>query len=143
MVAEQVADSARYDVFTLVDNALAGEAVHAQRVLAGLRAEGVEPVLVLWALTREIRALAGMAADLQGGMPVARVLASHRVWDKRKAVVGRALQRIPGRRWRTWLQRCAGIDRIIKGRAAGSAWDELLQLSLDLAGRGPLGPTAC
>ena len=133
-VTELVVDSARYDVFGLVDSALAGEAAHAQRVLAGLRAEGIDPVLVLWALAREIRALAAMATDLESGLPVARVLASHRVWEKRKPVIGSALQRVPAHQWRGWLQRCARIDRVIKGRATGSCWDELLQLSLDLTG---------
>ena len=120
--------------FLIRTGALAGEAAHAQRVLAGLRAEGIDPVLVLWALAREIRALAAMATDLESGLPVARVLASHRVWEKRKPVIGSALQRVPARQWRGWLQRCARIDRVIKGRATGSCWDELLQLSLDLTG---------
>ncbi len=133
-VTELVVDSARYDVFGLVDTALAGNVVHAQRVLAGLRGEGIDPVLVLWALAREIRALAAMASDLESGLPAPRVLASHRVWEKRKPVIGRVLQRVPARQWRDWLQRCARIDRVIKGRATGSYWDELLQLSLDLAG---------
>ncbi len=133
-IADQVSDNARYDVFVLVDRVLAGDAAHAQRVLAGLRAEGVDPVLVLWALAREIRMLASMARDIQGGATLARVLASQRVWEKRKPLITGVLKRIRGRRWWALLQRCAAIDRIIKGRAAGSAWDELLQLSLELAG---------
>lgn len=132
-VGELVADSARYDVFGLVDAALAGNATHAQRILAGLRGEGVEPVLVLWALSREIRSLTAMARQLQGDS-LSRVLASHKVWDKRKPLVSAALQRIRGRQWWQLLQRCARLDRVIKGRAAGSAWDELLQLTLSLAG---------
>ena len=133
-VAELVADSARFDIFTLVDAALAGDAVYAQRVLTGLRAEGVEPVLVLWALSREIRALASMARAVKGGMPLGRVLAERRVWEKRKPLIGGVLQRIRGRQWWLLLQRCALLDRVIKGRAPGSAWDELLQLTLRIAG---------
>jgi len=133
-VAELVADSARFDIFTLVDAALAGDAVYAQRVLTGLRAEGVEPVLVLWALSREIRALASMARAVKGGMPLGRVLAERRVWEKRKPLIGAVLQRIRGRQWWLLLQRCAVLDRVIKGRAPGSAWDELLQLTLRIAG---------
>lgn len=133
-VAELVADSARFDIFTLVDAALAGDAVYAQRVLTGLRAEGVEPVLVLWALSREIRALASMARAVKGGMPLGRVLAERRVWEKRKPLIGGVLQRIRGRQWWLLLQRCAVLDRVIKGRAPGSAWDELLQLTLRIAG---------
>ena len=133
-VTELVADSARYDVFSLVDAALAGDAAHAQRILSGLRAEGVEPVLVLWALVREIRALTTMARQLQNGSGLAQVLASQRVWEKRKPRVTAALQRIRGRQWWRLLQHCAQIDRVVKGRAVGSAWDELLQLTLSLAG---------
>jgi DNA polymerase-3 subunit delta len=133
-VAELVTDSARYDVFGLVDAALAGDAGHAQRILSGLRAEGVEPVLVLWALSREIRSLTSMARQLQSGTSLSQVLAAHRVWDKRKPQVGAALKRIRGRQWWQLLQTCSGIDRIVKGRAAGSAWDELLQLTLRLSG---------
>ncbi len=141
-VTEQVMDSARYDVFALVDSALSGDPLHAQRVLAGLRAEGIDPVLVLWALARDIRALAAMATELQAGKPAGRVLASHRIWEKRKPLIGRALQRVPGPQWRDWLRRCAHIDRVIKGRAAGSCWDELLQLTLDLAGLAPVRVSA-
>ncbi|MGD2075557.1 MAG: DNA polymerase III subunit delta [Gammaproteobacteria bacterium] len=141
-VTELVMDSARYDVFGLVDRALAGEVVAVQRVLAGLRAEGIEPVLVLWALAREIRVLAVMAAELDRGTAPGQVLARHRVWEKRKPLIGRVLQRVPAQRWRDWLQRCAGIDRVIKGRSAGSCWDELLQLSLELAGLVPVSESA-
>ncbi len=140
-VADLVADSARYDVFGLVDTALAGDAAHAQRMLSGLRGEGVEPVLVLWALAREIRTLTAMARELQGSS-LSQVLASHRVWDKRKPQVSAALQRIRGRQWWQLLQRCAHLDCVIKGRAAGSAWDELLQLTLSLAGQRALRASA-
>jgi DNA polymerase-3 subunit delta len=141
-VAEQVANSARYDIFGLVDCVLAGDPVHTQRMLTGLRAEGVDPVLVLWALAREIRALASMAWAVQRGMSLGQALAAQRVWDKRKPLISSALQRIRGRCWWTLLRHCALIDRVIKGRAAGSAWDELLQLSLVLAGASVLRPGA-
>jgi DNA polymerase-3 subunit delta len=141
-VAELVTDSARYDIFRLVDTALRGDVAHTQRMLAGLRAEGVDPVLVLWALSREIRALASMARDLERGTPMARLLTSHRVWDKRKSLISGALQRIHGRQWWALIQRCAVIDRIIKGRAAGNAWDELVQLTLRLSGVYPVRASA-
>ena len=141
-VTELVTDSARYDIFGLVDAALGGDALHAQRILAGLRGEGIEPVLVLWALSREIRSLAGMARELHGGAGMAQVMASWRVWDKRKPLISGVLQRIRGRQWWSLMQHCAQIDRVAKGRAAGSAWDELLQLTLRLAGVAPLPVSA-
>ena len=58
-VTELVADSARYDIFGLVDAALAGDAVYAQRILGGLRAEGVEPVTQVFPARTEIVAFNG------------------------------------------------------------------------------------
>ncbi len=57
MVRASVADSARFDVFQLGDAVLAGDAARALRMLAGLRAEGSEATLVLWALLQALRDL--------------------------------------------------------------------------------------
>lgn len=133
-VLAAVADSARFDVFALVDGVLAGDGRRSARILAGLRREGVEPVLVLWALGREIRSLATMAAQLAGGAGLEQVLARQRVWEKRKPLLRQALQRHDRRRCLRLLRRAAHLDRLIKGQAAGNVWDELLQLSLEVAG---------
>jgi len=130
-----VADNARYDVFGLVDSALSGEAARSIRILQGLHAEGIVPQIVLWALSREIRQLAAMAAAVASGQPVQAVITRYRVWPAtRKTTVAAALQRLPAMRCNTLLQHCARIDRVSKGQAAGNAWDELLQLTLTLAG---------
>jgi len=133
-----VADSARYDVFGLVDCTLEGDEIRILRVLAGLRAEGVDPTVVLWALLREIRALAGMAAAVRQGSTAAQALARHHVWEKRKALVAKALQRHDDSGWLQLLQEATRIDRIIKGLGAGNPWDELLQLCLQMADRARL-----
>ncbi len=51
-VAAGSGDSARFDVYQLGRAVSAGDALRALRLLAGLRAEGEEPVLVLWSLLR-------------------------------------------------------------------------------------------
>jgi DNA polymerase-3 subunit delta len=127
-----VADSARFDVFGLVDAALEGDAPRSTRMLDGLRGEGVEPILVLWALTRELRSLADMAAKIEGGKGLDGVLGQ--VWGKRKGPVKAGLQRHNKARWQQMLRRAARLDRVIKGAAPGNAWDELLQLTLLMAG---------
>ena len=131
-VEAAVADSARFDVFGLVDAALTGDVSRLTRMLDGLRGEGVEPILVLWALTREIRSLADMAAQIEAGKGIEGVLS--RVWGKRKGPVKAGLQRHNRVRWQQMLRRAARLDRVIKGAAVGNAWDELLQLSLMMAG---------
>jgi DNA polymerase-3 subunit delta len=57
------ADSARFDVFQLAEAVRAVDAVRCLRILGSLKAEGVEPTLVLWVLLRELRGIAsGRAA---------------------------------------------------------------------------------
>lgn len=133
-VEEGVADSARYDIFELVDTALLGDAPRTTRVIEGLHAEGVEPILVLWALMREIRTLAQMAEELAQGRSIEAVLGQFRVWEKRKGPVRAGLKRHTLRRWLQLLRRAGRIDRMIKGIEPGNPWDELLQLALLMAG---------
>ncbi|NQD91557.1 DNA polymerase III subunit delta, partial [Pseudomonas sp. CrR25] len=132
-----VADSARYDVFGLIDAALAGEAVHALRMLEGLRGEGVEPPVILWALARELRLLAGIAQQYGQGIPLEKAFSAARppVWDKRRPLVSKALQRHSATRWAQLLQDAQRIDAQIKGQAAGAPWNGLRLLTLSLCGQ--------
>ncbi len=129
-----VTDSARFDPFELVDSALAGDAARTLRILHGLRAEGVEPVLVNWALARELRLLTGLARVRARGGDLADAMRRARLFRERQARVRRALDRLPDRAWGRLLGRCARIDRIVKGVESGQPWNELLQLALAVAG---------
>jgi DNA polymerase-3 subunit delta len=133
-VRTAVADSARYDVFELADAALGGDAARCARIVEGLRGEGEEPVLILWALVREVRTLALVAAEQAAGTPLDTLLQQQRVWDKRKPLYQAALKRHNLRRWRALLRRAARLDRVCKGAEPGNPWDELLQFSLLMAG---------
>ncbi len=133
-VLRSVADSARFDVFDLVDAALAGDSARSVRILSGLREEGVAPPLVAWALTREIRGLCRMASALAGGASPDQVMRQHRVWDKRRALVSAALRRQPAPAWLGILARAARTDRVTKGGAPGRPWDALEGLALAMGG---------
>lgn len=133
-IAAAVSDSARFDVFGLVDSALEGQSVRCVRMLDGLRAEGVEPVVISWALARELRNLAQMAWAMAQGDTAAAVMNRYKVWRNRQPLVGKALRRYKLGAWQILLGKCAEIDRIVKGQAPGNAWDELVQLCLGLSG---------
>jgi len=134
-VADAVADSARYSLYGLVDTALSGRADRMARMMNGLRGEGMDPVLVLWALSREIRSLARIARHMDRGKPLETALNQERVWERRKTLVREAVKRHDLAHWYGLLQHCARIDRQIKGLGVGKPWDELLQLGFDLAGK--------
>ena len=136
-VQAAVADSARFDVFGLIDAALNGEAAHTLRILDGLRGEGVEAPVILWALARELRQLATLAWQYEQGIPLERAFSQCRppVWDKRRPLISRALQRHSAERWGHLLLDAQRIDAQIKGQAPGSAWSGLASLSLAMAGK--------
>ncbi len=129
-----IGDSARYSIYDLVDAALASKTERVVRILHGLRAEGVEPVLTSWALQREIRLLASLRFTIDQGLPMESVLTQNKVWERRKPLLRSALKRLSTKDCRNLLQACARLDRCIKGVEQGDPWVELLDLSLRLAG---------
>ena len=141
-VLDAVADSARFDVFGLVDATLNGAAEHTLRMLEGLRGEGVEALFINVMLARELRLLAGLAQQVSQGTPLERAFASARppVWDKRRPLVSKALQRHSSKTFNQLLMQAQQIDAQVKGQAAGDPWVALANLCLQLAGKPlPLG----
>jgi len=132
-VSEAVADNARYSLFGMTDSALAGDTANALKMLQGLRAEGSEATLVLWALSREIRVLYQCRSDMDRGQPQQRVLQAQRIWDSRKPVMAAALSRHTLGDLAQLLHQANIADQSIKGLADGNPWDHLSRLTLDLA----------
>jgi DNA polymerase-3 subunit delta len=133
-VLAAVGDSARYSIYDFVDAALLGKPERVTRILDGLRGEGVEPVLVNWALHQEVRRLAALVFARNQGQALEAALAEQKIWDKRKPLMRQALQRLTLADGRTLLRACARTDRMIKGAETGSPWDALLANGLRLAG---------
>ncbi len=129
-----ITDSARFNVFTLVDSALMGEQKRALRILMGLKAEGLEPILVLWALAREIRQLANISFALSQGHSAAAAMQQEKVWDSRRPLLQQALKRQPATPWPDLLRYASHIDQLVKGVVKGHVWDALSTLTLALAG---------
>lgn len=134
-VARAVVDSSRFDVYKLMDATLEGNSKRVVRIIEGLRAEGVAMPLVLWAVARELRSLAQMAAEVDAGAHVDQVMGQFRVWAKRQVLVKQGLKRFNSGDWRDFLLQAGRIDRMSKGLAPGNIWDELLQLGLSMTGR--------
>ncbi len=134
LIANTVADSARYDVFGLVDKSLLGDARGAIKNLQGLRTEGTEPITILWALARELRTLLLISQAVSQGQQFSWVAKNAGVWDKRQSIVQQALNRLPHQRLTSMIRQANGIDKAIKGVRNADAWNELIELVLQLSG---------
>lgn len=133
-VAEVVTDAARWSPFDLGDAVLAGEPERAVRIAAGLRAEGTAAPVIVWALQRELARVADVAARVAQGMPSAQAIGAAGVWRRRRRAFETALRRFPALEWQALAGRAARLERLAKGAARGSFWDELIELTTIAAG---------
>jgi DNA polymerase-3 subunit delta len=131
-VMSSIADQARFNVYGLADACLGGDAVKALRVLTGLQRAGVEPVLLIWALAREVRGLSRIAVGLRAGRSRPQLYKENNVWQQRARLIESALGRLRLGDLHDALQRLARLDRVLKGRQSGKLWLELEQTCLTL-----------
>jgi len=110
-VEASTTESARFNVFQLAQACAESDAARGLRILSGLRAEGVEPLVVLWVLLRRLHS-AQRDRDGPGAPAPAR---------------GPSFARLTAR--------AARVDRVAKGLAVGDEWDELALLTAELCGR--------
>lgn len=129
-----VADSARYDVFRLVDAALNGHAPQVSRMLAGLRAEGEAVPALMGMLVKELQTVAALARARNFAVECKAL----RIWESKQAMYKRALGKHPAERWQRFLAEAGRVDRIAKGRGrpgeeSTDAWLQLERLLLGVA----------
>lgn len=133
-IAELVADSARFDVFELSAAALTAQPVRALRILAGLRGEGREPPLVLWALLNDLRGLSRVAWRAERERALDSIFRDEKIWAQRQASIRAALPRFTRDEIESLLASAAVADRIAKGSLPGDAWIALESLVARIAG---------
>lgn len=131
LLSESLADQARFDVYALTDGCLLGDFNRALRIKSRLQSEGIEPVIVVWALVREIRVMTAIASGLQQGQNKGMLFKQHRIWNKREPAVNAAISRLSTQQWIDLLEQAAYLDQTIKGQRyqeVGSLWYQIEQL---------------
>lgn len=132
-IFDAVADSSRYDVFKLMDCVLLAQTNRIIKILSALRAEGIAAPVILWALTREARTLIKIKLALVSGQSKDTVFRNNQIWDKRKPLVDKALNRLNLADLNRVLVLAAKADRQIKGQQSGDAWETLLSVCLQFS----------
>lgn len=135
-----VSDCGRYNVFELADSAVAGNAKRSLRILRGLRDEGAEPLLVNWALARELRVLCQLCAASARGRSTDQCFQENQTRHSKIPALKQALRRHTLIGLRGLLLKAGDTERVIKGVSAGDPWVEITWLVLGLARPGILQP---
>jgi DNA polymerase III subunit delta len=132
-VKDAAMDVARYDIFKLSEAMLNGNAARYTRILEGLRAEGTATVLVLWAISEDVRTLGKVLQASERGGNIGSALRDARVWGARQKLIETAARRLRFPHIERAIHQAARLDKAIKGLRQGDVWDELLQLGLRLS----------
>ena len=132
-VKDAVMDVARYDIFKLSEAMLSGNATRFAHILDGLRAEGTATVLVLWAMSEDIRMLGKVLQAVQRGGNLGNALRDMRIRKDKQGLIEHAARRLKFPFIERAIQQAARLDKTIKGLRQGDVWDELLQLGLRFA----------
>ena len=136
LVLDSVADNARFEAFGLMDVIQQGQADKIPRVLAALRAEGLDIMAVFSAVSWSVQRFADMAQQRAGGQSSQQVFSQMRppVWDNMRSQTLQTIKRHPPRRWLAFVSQLAAIDKAAKGYAGSdNAWRLLERLCLQMA----------
>ena len=124
-VSAALTNSSHYSLNDLMDAVAKKDALRLIHVLYGLERDDAALPLLLWGLTEQARKIAGTGRNRRsaGYDGLARQALIHwqsiGVCNERKDVAPSGL-----------LKQCAWVDLVIKGRAKGNPWHELLQLGI-------------
>ncbi len=132
-VMKVVADSSRFDAFSLAENMLSGDLRAALRVAAGLKRMGTPLPVVLGALVKELKTAEAFRLAMRGGENESTAFRRLNVWQNRQSAVRAAARRLNTRRLFAAFKMMSLIDRQSKGRAAGNPWQSLDKLLLQIS----------
>ena len=136
-VQSVISDQARFTSFAYVDACLAGQSARAVRILASLKGEKVEPILIVSALSRESVRLVSLSHARNRGQSEQPLYRRLGVWSSRERLMGDALNRISYVGWLRIHSKLADLDSMLKGQKAFNSkdiWGEIERLGLAVCG---------
>lgn len=120
-----------FTAFHWVDALLAGKAKRSQRILRQLEVEGVEAVILIRTLQKELTQLMSMASLMQS-QPMGQIFEHYRIWQSKRPLYSAALQRLSLSNLTKQLQLLAQAEVTVKTQYERSCWPLLHQLSCEL-----------
>ncbi|UWZ93869.1 DNA polymerase III subunit delta [[Pasteurella] aerogenes] len=137
-----VEQSSIFTPFQWIDALLEGKYARAKRILQGLQAEDVQPVVLLRTLQRELMTLLTLTQpqqrlnSLQDPLPTAQLREQFdrlKVWQNRRPLFTQCIQRLNYRQLYVIIQHLAKIERKVKMEFSDEVWNELAALSMQIA----------
>jgi DNA polymerase-3 subunit delta len=125
LIQDLISNESRFNIFDFVEHLIAGNKQKALQILASLQNEGIEPTLILWGITRELRLLVEIALERKAGSTFEAIFQKKGVFAKRQANIKQFLSRASIADCLHYLKAAGTLDKMIKGVLPYSAWQAL------------------
>ena len=134
-----VEQSSVFTPFQWADAILAGKGNRARRILAGLKDEDVQPIILLRTLQRDLMTLLELSkpeqpTKLDESLPTAQ-LREHfdrlKVWQNRRPLFSQIIQRLTYRKLYLFFQELADVERCAKQEFSDDIWQQLEALTIE------------
>lgn len=118
-------DESSFTIFDFIDSLITGNKSRSLHILEKIKEDGIEPVLVLWGITRELRMLHDYAQQLSQGITMGELFRKQRIFSRREAPIRHFLKKFQRDDCFRFLSHAAELDQVIKGAAPGNFWENL------------------
>lgn len=125
---------AEHTVFEWIDALLSGDQKRTFKVLHSLNYKGVEPTLILWAITRELRLLQNIGQDRQNGKEWQAIAAQYQLWQSRMRLIKSYLLKTKSLQFDTLFSLSFLAEQIIKGQEKGDVWQVFGEIAAHMLG---------
>ena len=139
-VKSVVEQSSVFTPFQWIDALLSGKANRSKRILRGLQAEDVQPVILLRTLQRELFTLLELTKPQQHIMTTEKLPTQQiktkfdrlKIWQNRRPLFLSAIQRLTYQKLYEIIQELANIERLAKQEFSDEVWIKLADLSVKI-----------
>lgn len=136
-IREQLSDQSHFEVYALAEACLNANTAQCIRLLQQFRAERIEPTLVLWILTQEVRLLIQLHYLIKQRTPIDAACSQLKIWSSRVSYYTKALTRLSLPPLLLLLNECKELDERIKTTQNMQIWDRFDLIALSLCGARP------
>ncbi len=125
MLCDNISDQSHHSIFQCVDFAIGQNPIKANNILKQLKCDKIQPHIILWAITKELRTLTNMKFDVEKGQSVSNVLNAYHVWQTKKSMYSQQLNQRPLIEFYQLLKQSKEADASIKGLSVINPWQAL------------------
>jgi DNA polymerase-3 subunit delta len=125
LIQTVLTNESRFTLFEFIEHFIIGDKKRALSILQYLQEEGVEPTLILWGITRELRVVAELIQELKNGSTLESLFKKHRIFGQRQRALRKASHQLSVEACWRHLNQAMLIDQQIKGALPGHAWASL------------------